>query len=587
MANKLTKCIACLLAAVMLVLPQAVFAQTAEELEFNYNAVENIATVSGMHPGGAGARVTVVVDCNGTPFFRREITAGADGIFNVTFELDGGTEDTIIDQSGRYTAKVGGTALTAESVSYQFVNNHDGKQIVIDANAAQTEAEMRQVLLVDYTAALDLKVGEGSDYAALGASQSKVMTALAEKDDYTSAPGVITAFDTAVAIQTLNDAPESEGQALIQKYANLLEINYTDGSKFALLNNEESKTFVFGAMTGKDFSPTDVQSVRDEFLRMSYTALFNEIDNATLDNFMVYVSECNDENIITFPMTDYNSSSLTDVDRANIIKAVVAEKNNQSFSDLNGVVTAFNTASQEAVEEASKDTDSQGGNHGGGGGGGSVKVETGYKPQDKEPVYDQKPDDSVSEDKPVQSQQGFGDMNNHWAKEAVDYMAGRNIIAGMGDGTFLPDKDVMREEFVKMLVLALNIPAEETQKSFTDITEDMWCYEYVMRAYATNIVKGVDFDIFGTGQPITREQMCTFIYRAAKLMDINIEDNGKEIVFKDIDNVSAYAREAVESLYRAGIINGVSEDYIEPQGTAARAMAAQMLYNIIKGGNAA
>ena len=108
-----------------------------------------------------------------------------------------------------------------------------------------------------------------------------------------------------------------------------------------------------------------------------------------------------------------------------------------------------------------------------------------------------------------------------------------------------------------------------------------------MKAYAAHIVKGVNFDVFGLGQPITREQMCTFLFRAMNLLDIHIEDNEKKFEFTDKAMISDYAAEAVECLYRAGIVNGVSETEFNPKGEATRAMAAQVIYQLMRKGNVA
>ncbi|MCI8651964.1 MAG: S-layer homology domain-containing protein [Oscillospiraceae bacterium] len=49
----------------------------------------------------------------------------------------------------------------------------------------------------------------------------------------------------------------------------------------------------------------------------------------------------------------------------------------------------------------------------------------------------------------------FSDIQNHWAKNYIEYCANMNIIAGQGDGTFAPDAPVTGNAAAKMLLVAM------------------------------------------------------------------------------------------------------------------------------------
>ena len=53
-----------------------------------------------------------------------------------------------------------------------------------------------------------------------------------------------------------------------------------------------------------------------------------------------------------------------------------------------------------------------------------------------------------------------------WAHEAIEYLAENDVINGDGNGNFLPDNNITREEFVKMIVLAFNIAESADSISF-------------------------------------------------------------------------------------------------------------------------
>ena len=51
-----------------------------------------------------------------------------------------------------------------------------------------------------------------------------------------------------------------------------------------------------------------------------------------------------------------------------------------------------------------------------------------------------------------------------------------------------------------------------------------------------------------------------------------------------MDSVSDYAKDAVNYLYKVGIINGVSETEFAPKTTATRAMAATIIASVMERG---
>ena len=56
---------------------------------------------------------------------------------------------------------------------------------------------------------------------------------------------------------------------------------------------------------------------------------------------------------------------------------------------------------------------------------------------------------------PVATESSFSDMENHWARTAVEYCVTLDIIAGRGDGNFDPDAPVTGSELCKMALVAL------------------------------------------------------------------------------------------------------------------------------------
>ncbi len=176
----------------------------------------------------------------------------------------------------------------------------------------------------------------------------------------------------------------------------------------------------------------------------------------------------------------------------------------------------------------------------------------------------------------------FSDLADFsWAKEAVNALAAQGIVSGDGNGNFRPGVNVTREEFVKMVVEAFDIPNEAKACHFIDVFESDWFYYYVASANEAGIVNGMSADFFGVHKNITRQDAAAILKRAADYAGIELNAVRGYEQFTDDFAISDYAKDAVEALYQNGVINGVGDGSFKPQNTCTRAEAAKMIYGII------
>lgn len=104
--------------------------------------------------------------------------------------------------------------------------------------------------------------------------------------------------------------------------------------------------------------------------------------------------------------------------------------------------------------------------------------------------------------------------------EAIADLSQRGIISGYTDGRFGPDDPVKRAQFAKMIDLTLGLDMEQVPASpFTDLgeasaTDPHYPGDYVARAYAEGIVKGLTTSTYGPYEPIKRAQVVTMVVRA-------------------------------------------------------------------------
>ena len=56
----------------------------------------------------------------------------------------------------------------------------------------------------------------------------------------------------------------------------------------------------------------------------------------------------------------------------------------------------------------------------------------------------------------------------------IEALAAREIVNGVGNGCFEPNRSVTRAEFAKMLTEAFDLVDEKAETDFDDVSEDKW-----------------------------------------------------------------------------------------------------------------
>lgn len=181
---------------------------------------------------------------------------------------------------------------------------------------------------------------------------------------------------------------------------------------------------------------------------------------------------------------------------------------------------------------------------------------------------------------------GYTDVQNHWGQEAILDVTDRGFFTGTGEGEFSPDLPMTRGMFVTVLGRMaewIELPVEAGESIFSDVDAEAYYAPYVGWAYANGIVNGVGNDEFAPNSQITREQMCTCLYRfLSNYAGFDLTEYQQENDFLDQNEISAYAQDAVAVCYGAGIISGVPVENgaeFQPKVQATRAAVAVVLSN--------
>lgn len=174
----------------------------------------------------------------------------------------------------------------------------------------------------------------------------------------------------------------------------------------------------------------------------------------------------------------------------------------------------------------------------------------------------------------------FSDVKeSDWFYKGVSYVVENGMMNGVGDNQFAPNAPLTREMLAVVLYNMEKQPESTGVNPFADVKADMWYTDAIVWANANGIVAGYDDSTFGLGDSITREQLAAILYRYAQLKGYDVTEKADLTGYTDSASISSYAVEAMQWANANGIVNGMTETTLAPQGTATRAQVATMLMN--------
>ena len=157
-----------------------------------------------------------------------------------------------------------------------------------------------------------------------------------------------------------------------------------------------------------------------------------------------------------------------------------------------------------------------------------------------------------------------------WFYDAVAYVYANGLMDGTSATTFEPNANMTR---AMVWAILARIDGETVTGANWADTARAW-------AMASGVSDGTD-----PNGHVTREQFATMLYRyaAAKGYDVSIGESTNILSYADFASISEYAIPAMQWACGSGIVTGVTESTLVPQGTATRAQCAAMLMRFIEG----
>ena len=160
----------------------------------------------------------------------------------------------------------------------------------------------------------------------------------------------------------------------------------------------------------------------------------------------------------------------------------------------------------------------------------------------------------------VDNSKGFIDTQDHWAKDAIDFVSARGLVNGMSATIYAPNASTTRAQL--WTILARQNDADLTGGSIWYEKAQNWAKE-----------KGIS-DGTNPNGTINRAQMVTMLWRA-----MGQPAAGGSASFTDVPADSYYAQ-AVAWAVENGITAGAGGGRFDPNATCTRAQIATFLYRL-------
>ena len=177
----------------------------------------------------------------------------------------------------------------------------------------------------------------------------------------------------------------------------------------------------------------------------------------------------------------------------------------------------------------------------------------------------------------------FTDVNrwNHYYFYITDVF-NRGLMTGMDAHTFAPNKELNRAFMAAVMYRRAGYPDQLFDNVFPDVKKDDWFAASALWARATNNIYGYENGNFGPTDTLTREQLCTILWRYAETTD-GFDNSARADISKypDSDKVSDFAKDAVSWCVAEGVFVPRS-GRIDAWEAATRGELAAMLSRYLK-----
>jgi len=169
-------------------------------------------------------------------------------------------------------------------------------------------------------------------------------------------------------------------------------------------------------------------------------------------------------------------------------------------------------------------------------------------------------------------------------RDAIIFLANNGIARGTSETRFSPEQAVTRAQMVEFLYRMAGEPNVAGATPFTDVPATAWFRDAVLWGYSRGIVTGISATQFAPNDPVTREQVATFLYRHAQGYGFSVTVNQNSLSrFSDREQVSSWALTPMRWAFTTpNQILIATDEMCQPRLHATRAEVAYALHALTR-----
>lgn len=170
---------------------------------------------------------------------------------------------------------------------------------------------------------------------------------------------------------------------------------------------------------------------------------------------------------------------------------------------------------------------------------------------------------------------GYTDLdNNHWAYNSIYKLSNNGCFSGYPDGSFKPDKNMTRAEFLSVLINSIMPNIDVSSNT------DYWADKIILIAAENNILDLSNYDKEDFDKEITRLEIFNMLFSCLEAPNDMVFENGE--YFSDISRYNQKEYYITAVLRELNIIKGYPDGSSGIDKLSTRAEVACMIFNFLK-----
>lgn len=161
----------------------------------------------------------------------------------------------------------------------------------------------------------------------------------------------------------------------------------------------------------------------------------------------------------------------------------------------------------------------------------------------------------------------FADIQNNWAKDYILQAYIMDWVRGVTPASFAPDKTLTRAEAAALVVRMLGYPVEANQSYSFDDTRGSWAEAYINTARRYELISGIGENLFAPDKPVSRQEIAVMLNNYLRYTPTGQTAFFPDVS----TSANAWSFDAISALGEKGILTGYPDGSFRPEFSVSRA----------------